>query len=197
MTLAPRIRPDSWTEVLRLEDFFEPGRPLEVDVGCGKGRFLTARAMAHPDVSFLGIDRLLVRIRKVAGKVSRHGLSNVRLLRIEAAYAVQYLLPPASVRTFYIFFPDPWPKRRHHRRRLFTPAFIDSLHRTMEPGALLHLATDHLDYFTDIRALFDADARFHETAHFEPSEEERTDFERIFLSQSAPIGRCSFQRGRS
>ena len=193
----PLIRPASWTDRLPLQDIFGPGRPLEVDVGCGKGRFPTARALACPDTGFLGIDRRLIRIRKVSGKIGRAGLTNVRLLRVEAAYAVQYLLPPASISAFYVFFPDPWPKRRHRTRRLFSPPFLDSLDRTMTPSAVIHIATDHLDYFESIRRVFRADPRFAESPPFLPQEEERTEFEQIFLKQDLPIGRCSFRKTTS
>ena len=192
--LDPLIKPADWTATLRLEEFFDLSKRLEVDVGCGKGRFLAARAKAFPEINFLGIDRQLIRIRKSLKKVTRNELTNVRLLRIEAAYAITHLLPPSCVSTYYIFFPDPWPKRRHHRRRLFSREFLDSLHRTMKPLALVHVATDHLEYHEVIHAALAADSRFSERPAFIPCQDQQTDFERIFVSQDAPIGRCSFLR---
>lgn len=188
------IEPSSWTQLLPLDKIFDPNKPLEVDLGCGKGRFLLARAKANPNSNFLGIDRLLRRLRKVNRKISREGLANVRLLRIEASYAVEYLLPPLSVSTFYIFFPDPWPKRRHARRRLFTKSFPGSLHKTLLQGGHVHLATDHADYFTEICNLFAQDHRFTAVSPFMPAEEERTDFELVFLEQDVSVGRCSFKK---
>jgi len=195
-----------WTQLLPPNEIFgsapnsaeassdKQDRPLEVDLGCGKGRFILARAKANHDTNFLGIDRLLRRLKKVNRKISREDLSNVRLLRVEASYAVEYLLPPISVSTFYIFFPDPWPKRRHARRRLFTKSFLDSLHRILRPAGCIHLATDHMDYFTEICGLFGQDHRFTAVPAFLPSEEERTDFELVFLKKEAQINRCSFQK---
>ena len=168
--------------------------PIEVDIGCGKGRFLIARARAHPDTRFLGIDRLPRRMAKLDARVRRHGLRNVRLLLSEASLAVERLLPAASVSVFYLFFPDPWPKRRHHRRRLCGPGFLDSVHRALAPDGQIHIATDHEGYFEAMRALFANDPRFTPLPPFEPSEEERTDFEVIFLGQGARIGRASFRR---
>lgn len=188
------IAPPSWTGELPLAEILDPAKPLEVDVGCGKGRFLLARAAAHTEVNFLGIERLLRRLRKIDRKAIRRGIENVRLLRIEAAYAVQFMLPPLSVSAFYVFFPDPWPKRRHHRRRLFTADFLDALDRTLLPAGRLHVATDHADYFEEIHALLLSDARFEPIPTFVPREEERTDFERVFLTQGQPIGRCSFRK---
>ena len=188
------ISPTDWTTLLRLEELFPSDQPLEVDIGCGKGRFLTTRARACPDTNFLGIDRLLRRLHKVERKIQRQQLSNVRLLRIEARYAVTYLLPPASVSVFYVFFPDPWPKRRHHKRRLLTPGFLDALDRTLVTDGQIHLVTDDLGYLTEIRRLYRADARFTDIPAFEPQPEERTEFERIFREQAQPIGRCSFAK---
>ncbi len=188
-----RILPDDWIHPLALENYFGRAAPLEVDVGCGKGRFLLARAAAHPETAFLGLDRMLRRIRKVDNKARRLGLANIRLLRMEAFYAVSCLLPAASVSVYYLFFPDPWPKKRHHDHRLFNPRFIEALHRTLVPGGVLHFATDHLPYFEEVRAILAGDARFEEVPPYEPPEEERTDFEQYYV-RHARIGRCSVRR---
>ncbi len=190
-----RIFSDDWLTPLPLGDLFgRTNRPLEVDVGSGKGRFLLARAAAHPNVDFLGIDRMLRRIRKVDNKARHLRLSNVRLFRMEAFYAVTYLIPPESVSTYYIFFPDPWPKKRHHEHRVFNPAFIDALCRTLKPGGRVHLSTDHLPYFEEVKAILEQDRRFRVIPPFEPSEEERTDFE-LFYIRHKPIGRFSVEKG--
>jgi len=190
-----RIIPTAWDAPLDLTTSFglTPQR-LEVDLGCGKGRFLLARATAHPETSFLGLDRQTRRLAKVERKAQRAQLANIRLLYAEAAYAVTNLLPPGSVAAYYIFFPDPWPKRRHHRRRLFDTAFLDALNITLMPGGCIHLATDHLDYFGSIRRLLAGDMRLVEREAFITANEERTDFELIFLGQNKPIGRCSFAK---
>lgn len=188
------IVPSSWTQQIDLDACFPVRRPLAVDVGCGKGRYLVSTASRRPDMNFLGIDRLLARLRKVDRKLGRTGLDNVRLLRIEAAYAIRFLLPPASVTEFTVFFPDPWPKRRHHRRRLFGPDFLDHIDRTLLPGGRLHVASDHLDYFETIMQLLGADTRFEQTGTFVPEPDRRTDFEVLFMEQRLPIGRASFVR---
>ncbi len=190
-----RIIPTAWDTPLNLTSAFGlTPQKLEVDLGCGKGRFLLARATAHPETSFLGLDRQTRRLAKVERKAQRAQLANIRLLYAEAAYAVTNLLPPGSVAAYYIFFPDPWPKRRHHRRRLFDATFLDALNTTLMPGGCLHLATDHLDYFANIRRLLAGDIRLVEKEAFVTSDEERTDFELIFIGQHKPIGRCSFAK---
>lgn len=181
---------------LPFDALFDPARAVEVDVGCGKGRFLLARAARFPDIQFLGIDRMLPRIRKIDRKVQRAGLPNVRLLRLEAAYTLSRLLPPHRIRTFYIFFPDPWPKRRHHKRRLFDQGFLDVLWSRLEPGGEVQFATDHLDYFEATRRLLAADPRFEEVPAVERAPEELTDFELIFRGQGLPIGACGFRARR-
>ena len=190
-----RIVPADWTAPLDLPAVFgrAPQR-LEVDLGCGKGRFLLARAAAQPQTSFLGLDRQTRRLAKVERKAQRAQLTNIRLLYAEAAYAVAHLLPFGSVAAYYLFFPDPWPKRRHHRRRLFDAAFLDALNATLMPDGRIHLATDHQDYVESIRRLLAGDARFVEREAFITSDAERTDFELIFLQQNKPIGRCSFAK---
>jgi tRNA (guanine-N7-)-methyltransferase len=171
-----------------------PRRPLWVDVGCGKGRFLVATAERNPAMDFLGIDRQVGRLRYVERRILRAALTNVRLLRAEAAYTVQHLLPPHSVQVFSIFFPDPWPKRRHHRRRLFAPVFLDALHAATAPGGVIHIATDNADYFRAIAKLFQADRRFAAAPILEPDEAARTNFEIVFRLQSAPIHRAAYAR---
>ena len=187
-----RVLPEDWLGPLALDRYFGNVGPVEVDLGCGKGRFLLARARRHPHIHFLGIDRMLRRIRKVDNKARRAGLGNVRLLRMEGYYAVSYLLPEGGVSAYYILFPDPWPKQRHHDHRLFNPAFVRALHRTLAAGGRVHVATDHLAYFEEIRAGILASGGFREVEPFVPDEEEQTDFERYYVGRK-PIGRASFK----
>ncbi len=189
-----RVVPENWLGPLRWESVFSHAeRPIEVDVGCGKGRFLLARARRHPEINFLGIERLLGRLRKVDRKAVRAGLDNVRLLRAEAYYATMYLLPTNSITTFYLLFPDPWPKTRHHDHRLFNSNYVSALARTLVPGGALHVATDHEPYFAEIKEVIRRDGRFEAIPPFIPEEEERTDFEIAFLGKR-PVFRCSFRR---
>ena len=187
------IRQTHLTDLPVFQDIFDPSRPVEVDIGCGKGRFLLARAAAHPDIQYLGIERLLLRVRKIDRKAQRGGLGNLRLIRLEAAYTLQYFIPEHAVRRFYLFFPDPWPKRRHHKRRLFSPEFLDVLHDRLMPGGTVQVATDHLDYFAEIRKTLAGDSRFREVPPIPRLPEEQTDFELIFRGNRQPIGECAFQ----
>ncbi len=188
-----RVFPDQWIDPTDFRTFLDhPERPFEIDIGCGKGRFLLARSGKFPKTNFLGIDRMLTRIRKIDKKAQRLGRENVRLARIDGYYATTFLLPPESVDTYYVFYPDPWPKERHHHNRLFNEPFMDAIARTLKPGGKIHTASDHLPYFEEIYALLQKDARFEEIDTFVPAEDEVTDFELIF-AQKVP-GRASFIR---
>ena len=151
---TPEVALDSYVAPLDLLKIFGRAAPLHADLGCGDGSFVCELAQKYPDKNFLGIERLTGRVEKACRKAgpSRTGgkIDNVRVLQVETSYAVRYLLPALSVETFYLLFPDPWPKRRHHRRRIVTPDFLDSIHSALEENGLLHIATDHLDYFEQI-----------------------------------------------
>ena len=167
--------------------------PLEIEIGCGNGRFLVSRAAKNPDTHYIGIERMLGRVRKLCRKAGRLPAQNVHVLRLEAFYTFYYLLPEHRVRTVYVFFPDPWPKRHHHRHRLFSPLFLDALWMRLEPGGEVQIATDHQDYLAEARKRFRASPRFREISPMTRGEDEQTDFEQLFLSQGLPIGACAFQ----
>ena len=166
---------------------FDAARPLEVEVGCGKGRFLTGRAAAHPDHDFLGIERMLGRVHSFDEKCRRLKISNAHVLRLEALYTFWYLLPAHGVQTVYVFFPDPWPKRKHHSHRLFGPLFLRALWKRLVVGGRLEFATDHEEYFHVVEDCFAADARFERVEPRPRGPEEWTEFETMFREQGLPI----------
>jgi tRNA (guanine-N7-)-methyltransferase len=149
---------DSLTDRLDIKGIFGRKAPLHVDLGSGDGSFLCALARQIPDENVLGIERLLNRVRSAARKAA--ALENVRLLRVESSYAVRYLLPPESVERFYLLFPDPWPKRRHHRRRIVTPGFLNSIRAALQRNGTIYIVTDDVDYFGAIKGLAESDAGF-------------------------------------
>ncbi|VGO12694.1 tRNA (guanine-N(7)-)-methyltransferase [Pontiella desulfatans] len=188
-----RVMTDNWLDPLDFKaEFPHPERPLEVDIGSGKGRFLVARSGKFPETNFLGIERQKIRIHSSGRRCERAGRENVRVFRMEGFYAISKMMPANYVANYYFFFPDPWPKARHQDQRLFNPAFMDALFKTLEDDGCLHVATDHLPYFEEIRGLLQQDERFEEIEAFVPDEEETTDFELIFSHKQ--IGRCSFRK---
>src|SRR6185369_10621422 len=126
-------------------ELFAASQPLEIELGTGDGSFLAQWAAAHPDRNFLGVERLLGRLRKLDRKGRRLGLQNLRLMRIEASYFLRYLLPPESLSDLHLYFPDPWPKRRHRKNRLVNEEFINDTSRALCPGGRIWLRTDHAD----------------------------------------------------
>ena len=125
---------------------FDNQKPLHLEIGSGKGEFLSQYAPLHPQWNFLGLEAADKRIRNILKKINPERHPNVRLMRMMVDAGIAQLLPPESVACVYIQHPDPWPKRRHHRRRLFQPKFLKALAQVMEPGAELHIATDHKEY---------------------------------------------------
>jgi tRNA (guanine-N7-)-methyltransferase len=182
-SLIPQRR-DSLTDRLDLENIFGRNAPLHVDLGCGDGSFICALAQRIPAKNFLGIERLLGRIRSATRKAA--SLPNVRLLRMESSYAVRYLLPAESVETFYLLFPDPWPKRRHWRRRIVTGDFLCAISQALVEDGTFRIATDQRDYFEKMKEMARANSNF---AIIDPtvSDLPLTKFEKKFRAQSIPI----------
>jgi len=119
----------------------------EVELGFGKGRFLLASAAAAPGRPFLGVEMVSKYFRLAAHRAGARALDNLVLLRGEALYLISTLLPAAMARTVHIYFPDPWPKSRHHRRRLLDPRTVDLVLALLEPtSGRLCFATDHVEY---------------------------------------------------
>lgn len=127
--------------------------PLEVEIGSGKGRFLVAWADQHPERCFLGVERAAKYLAMAVRRASRAGLANVRFVRTTAEDVLFRCLAPTSLSGVHVYFPDPWPKKRHHKRRFFTEANVQRVAEVLSPGALLRVKTDHLDYAAQIAAV--------------------------------------------
>jgi tRNA (guanine-N7-)-methyltransferase len=181
------------TPVARLDvaQLFGRTVPLQVDLGCGDGSFLCELAQLFPQKNFLGIERLTKRVEKVRRKAEK--IENVRVLRADTSFAVRYLLPENSVEAFYLLFPDPWPKRRHQQRRIFTRDFLDAAAGPLEQNGVLRVATDQLDYFHEIERLSRAHLEF-QVASLDDVALPLTKFERKFRAQSAPIYRLALRK---
>jgi tRNA (guanine-N7-)-methyltransferase len=179
------------TDRLDLKKIFGRNALLQIDLGCGDGSFLCALAQRMPERNFLGIERLLGRIRAAARKAA--ALRNVRLLRMESSYALRYLLPAGSVEIFYLLFPDPWPKRRHWRRRIVTQEFLRAISQALAENGKFFIATDHVDYFEKIKEVARVDPDF---AIGDPAliDLPLTKFEQQFRAQGAAIHRLELRK---
>lgn len=139
--------PEDYFSEINPTSFYLNDAPLEIDLGCGDGKFTLDMAEHYPDRNFLAIERLLGRVRKVCRGAEKRGLKNVRVLRLESLYTLQWLLPESCVSRLHLLCPDPWPKAKHHRRRLFQEPFLEAMVRVLKPGGELLFKTDHDEYF--------------------------------------------------
>jgi tRNA (guanine-N7-)-methyltransferase len=181
-------------ERLELEKIFTEARPLEVELGSGDGSFLVNYAKLHPGRNFLGVERLLGRLRKLDRKALRAGLANLRGLRVESAYCLEYLLPPGSVTVLHVYFPDPWPKRKHRKNRLVNARFTEIARQSLAPGGVVYLRTDDEDYFSQMVKEFAANPAFRLVETPGELSAVVTDFERNFLARGVPTLRAAYAK---
>ena len=199
---APELRldPDRVLEGLDWAEVFGSSGPVEIEIGIGKGRFLLAAAQARPDVNHLGVEWANKYLRIAEARASKRGLENVRFLRVDAGELVGRAVPSASVSAYYVFYPDPWPKKRHHKRRFLQGATAEHLARTLRAGGLLHVATDHDGYWERIEPLFDEHPEFVRLPEFGgdafplPIDEPLTNFETKYRLEGRTRHRASWHR---
>jgi tRNA (guanine-N7-)-methyltransferase len=180
-------------ERIQPAELFPQSQSLEVELGSGDGSFLVAYAQLHPERNFIGVERLLGRIRKTDRKGRRAGLTNLRGVRIESAYFLEYLLPKNSAAAIHIYFPDPWPKRKHRRHRLINERFPELARQVLAPGGVVYLRTDDVDYFTQMTEVFGASAHFEAVETPAELSAVTTDFERGFNAQGIPTNRAAYR----
>jgi tRNA (guanine-N7-)-methyltransferase len=176
---------------------FGNDHPVELEVGFGKGLFLLTAAVANPDVNFVGVEVVRKYQLFTATRMAKRGLRNVRLACADARLFLRDCAGTASLRAVHVYFPDPWWKKRHHKRRVFTSEFAAQCERVLAPGGRLHLATDVEEYFglmrealaplTGLRPLPGSD---------EPAGDQnyQTNFERKAREQGQPVFRAVYER---
>lgn len=180
-------------EPLDVVEIFPKSQPLEVELGCGDASFLLNYAKAHPERNFIGIERLGGRIRKLDRKGRRAGLTNLRGVRIESSYFLEYLLPAHSASALHIYFPDPWPKRKHVKKRFINERFPEIAQRVLVPDGIVYLRTDHENYFEQMTAVFAPSSVFRPVATPEELSALLTDFEEGFNQQGVRTLRAAYQ----
>lgn len=182
----------SIVEPLDLVGLFPKPQPLEVELGCGDASFLVDLARQHPERNFMGVERLLGRITKLDRKGRRAGLKNIRGVRIESSYFLQYLLAPHCVSAIHIYFPDPWPKTRHQKNRLINERFPALARAALVPGGKVFLRTDDTPYFSQMTEIFDAAAGFEKIETPPELSDLLTDFERDFHARGIKTLRAAY-----
>ena len=183
----------SIVERLDLTRVLPKPQPLEVELGCGDASFLVDYAALHRERNFIGVERLLGRIRKLDRKGRRAGLTNLRGVRIESSYFLEYLLPPHSVSALHVYFPDPWPKKRHHKNRLVNERFPKIARAALAPEGVVYLRTDDEDYFGQMTWVFGAAREFQKIETPFELAGLPTDFEREFRARGVRILRAAYR----
>jgi tRNA (guanine-N7-)-methyltransferase len=183
--------PVVWTEV------FGNDHPVELEVGSGKGLFLANAAQAEPAHNFLGVEVARKYAQRAAERLAKHGLANVRVVAGDARLFLARYVPPASLCAVHVYFPDPWWKKRHKKRRVFAEPLVADIERTLLPGGELRVATDVEEYFGVIRSLVAGHPRFQERPAPEPRIPEHeldylTNFERKYRIEGRPIYRVLY-----
>lgn len=185
--------PEDYFRQYNVPDIFGEGDTCEVDLGCGDGGFLLAMAAHYPERRFLGVERLLGRIRKVCSESARRGLTNVRGLRVESRYFLEWLIAPGSISRLHYLFPDPWPKEKHHKNRLVQDSFIPVLHKALATDGEVLFKTDHEDYFIWVCEKMDASPLFRR-ADWVDDFYPKTDFQKQWEAMGKPIYAARFIR---
>jgi tRNA (guanine-N7-)-methyltransferase len=164
-----------------------------VELGCGDASFLVEYARRNPGTNFIGVERLLGRISKLDKKGRRAALTNLRGVRIESSYFLQFLLPQSSISALHVYFPDPWPKKRHHKNRLINETFSALARAALAPGGKIYLRTDDADYFSQMTEVFGADKKFEKIVTPVELAELLTDFERDFNARGIKTLRAAYE----
>ena len=142
---------------LDAHSWFGRTAPLVLEIGCGTGVSTVAMAAAEPDLNVIAVEVYRRGLAQLLNGIDRQGLTNVRLIRGDGVDVLEHLLHPGSLTGVRVFFPDPWPKVRHHKRRLLQPATVAMIADRLRPGGILHAATDHAGYAEHIGPVGDGE----------------------------------------
>ncbi len=185
---ASELRPISWQSV------FGNSAPVEIEVGCGKGLFLLTASQQHPDVNYFGVEIERTYQLFTANRLAKRNLHNVRLACADARAVMRECVAAGSVQAVHVYFPDPWWKKRHHKRRLFTAEFAAACVQVLCDGGKLEVMSDVEEYFTTIAGLLAGQAGLEQLPPAEPRESYRTNFERKYRLAGKPIFGGSYLR---
>ncbi len=152
----PRFGVEYQEHPLDLEALFGNDHPVWLEIGFGNGESLAAMAAAHPERNWLGIEVHPPGVGRLLMRIEEQGLTNIRIIRHDAVEVLEKMIPPASLAGILLLFPDPWHKKRHHKRRIVQPPFVELVASRLRPGGLFHAATDWVPYAEWILERFEA-----------------------------------------
>jgi tRNA (guanine-N7-)-methyltransferase len=175
------------------EEIFRRKAPLVLEIGSGMGETTAAMAQAHPEADFVAVEVHGPGVGSLLNRIEKDKLSNIRVVRHDAVEVLERMVPDGSLAAIHVFFPDPWPKKRHHKRRLVQPSFVLLIKDKLSAGAIVHLATDWPDYAEQIEAVF-SESAFFEKAQTGLMERPTTKFERRGTRLGHPIRDLYFRR---
>jgi tRNA (guanine-N7-)-methyltransferase len=176
-TLLPKYSAPEGGSVIDFVQLFGRDAPVHLEIGFGNGEALAAMASRHPENDYVGIEVHRPGVGALLRRLESDGIANVRVISDDARAVLEQRIPDSGLSAVYLFFPDPWHKKRHHKRRLVQPEFVALLARKLKPGGLLHLATDWEDYAQQMLAVLVAAGSFENTADpgpFMPRPDDRT-----------------------
>ena len=145
-TLAPAYCLPFEPRPLNVQALFGNDRPLIIEIGFGMGTATALMAGQNPETNYLGLEVHRPGVGRLLWEIENRGLANIRIIEHDAVETLETMIPPASVEGFHVFFPDPWPKKRHHKRRLITRPFTDTLAEKLKPRGYIYLVTDWEHY---------------------------------------------------
>lgn len=156
-TLLPRWGIPFRAQAIDLNTVFGREAPKILEIGFGMGETTATFAAAHPEIDLLGVEVHTPGVGSLLKRVAELGITNLRVIQHDAVEVVQHMIAPASLRGVHVFFPDPWPKKRHHKRRLLQPPFVSTLADRLQPGGYIHIATDWQEYAEQVLEVLQAE----------------------------------------
>jgi tRNA (guanine-N7-)-methyltransferase len=189
------LKPENLEGMLDLDALFGRRAPVHIEIGSGRGTFLVNETKAHPENNYLGIEWARKYYLYAVDRFGRHQLDNVRIIRTDAAYFIDEHIADSSIDWFHIYFPDPWPKKRHHKRRFLGDENMPNVLRCLKIGGRINVATDHADYFEQMEDVLSRQVQagtvrpvqFTRAAGAEDGEMVGTNFERKYIVEGRKV----------
>ena len=196
------VKPESIAGMIDFNVLFGRSAPVEMEVGSGKGTFILEEAKAFPDKNFFGIEWANKYYKLAVDRMGRWNTSNVRMMRTDAADFIAEHISDASIGVFHLYFPDPWPKKRHNKRRFFCDENLVQLLRILKPNGIINIATDHADYFEQMTEVAERvieqgvvkEIDFIRPAGARDGETVGTNFERKYLKEGRKTNTLALQK---